>query len=88
MLPRLYMPGPALSDFIQNFWLYDGRSRLHVRERIFPSGTFELVLNLRDDELTDLQRDQFWRVQPLFRISRRGTIQRILCYLTEQKNSQ
>jgi AraC-like DNA-binding protein len=51
MLFRKYAPGPPLSDFIENFWLYDGYSRLHVRERIFPSGTFELVFNLRDDEL-------------------------------------
>lgn len=51
MLFRLYKPGPPLSDFIENFWLYDGCSPVHVRERIFPSGTFELVFNLRDDEL-------------------------------------
>jgi AraC-like DNA-binding protein len=51
MLFRIYEPGPPLSNFIQNFWLYDGCSCLHVHERIFPSGTFELVFNLRDDEL-------------------------------------
>jgi AraC-like DNA-binding protein len=51
MLFRTYKPGPPLSDFIENFWLYDYHSGLHVRERIFPSGTFELVFNLRDDEL-------------------------------------
>jgi Domain of unknown function (DUF6597) len=51
MLLRAYQPGPPLSDFIENMWLYDGYSCLHARERIFPSGTFELVFNLRDDEL-------------------------------------
>jgi AraC-like DNA-binding protein len=51
MLFRAYEPGPPLSDFIENFWLYDGYSCLHVRERIFPTGAFELVFNLRDDEL-------------------------------------
>ena len=51
MLLQAFQPGPPLSDFIENFWLYDGYSRLHVRERIFPSGTFELVFNLRDNGL-------------------------------------
>jgi AraC-like DNA-binding protein len=51
MLFRLYRPFPPLSDFIENFWLYDGYESSHLRERILPSGTFELVFNLRDDEL-------------------------------------
>jgi len=51
MLFRLYKPGPPLSDCIENFWLYDGYGSPHPRERIFPSGTFELVFNLREDEL-------------------------------------
>jgi hypothetical protein len=51
MLFRTYEPSPPLSDFIEHFWLVDGYSCLHVRERIFPTGTFELVFNLRDDEL-------------------------------------
>lgn len=51
MLFRSYRPAPPLSDFIENFWLYDGYSSPHVHERIFPSGTFELVFNLREDEL-------------------------------------
>src|SRR5262249_34344753 len=38
-------------DFIENFWLYEGYSSQYLKERIFPSGTFELVFNLRDDEL-------------------------------------
>src|SRR5215467_9861154 len=48
---RWYRPSPPLSDFIEHFWLYDGYSSAHVHERIFPTGTFELVFNLRDDEL-------------------------------------
>lgn len=51
MLFRAYKPGPPLSDFIEHFWLYDGYSSAYVHERIFPTGTFELVFNLRDDEL-------------------------------------
>ena len=51
MLFRSYKPAPPLSDFIENFWVYDGYESPHLKERIFPSGTFELVFNLRDDEL-------------------------------------
>jgi AraC-like DNA-binding protein len=51
MLFQAHRPGPPLSDFIEHFWLYDGYSSAYVHERIFPTGTFELVFNLRDDEL-------------------------------------
>lgn len=51
MLFRCYKPSRRLSDFIENFWLYDGYESPHFQERILPSGTFELVFNLRDDEL-------------------------------------
>jgi AraC-like DNA-binding protein len=44
-------PHPALSEFVEDFWLYDGYTSAHERERILPSGTFELVLNLRENEL-------------------------------------
>ena len=48
---RSYRPGRPLSDFVENFWLCDGYVSPHLRERIFPSGTFELVFNLRDGDL-------------------------------------
>lgn len=51
MLFSAYKPVSALSDFIENFWLYGGYASAHLKERIFPSGTFELVFNLREDEL-------------------------------------
>jgi len=50
MLFRSYTPAP-LSDFISDFWLYDDYAPPHFKERILPSGTIELVINLRDDEL-------------------------------------
>jgi len=40
-----------LSDFIEDLWFYEGYVPPHSRELILPSGTFELVFNLRDDEL-------------------------------------
>jgi len=51
MLFRSHTPAPPLSDFIENLWLYDGYESPNLKERIFPSGTFELVFNLRDDQL-------------------------------------
>lgn len=41
-----YKPGSPLSGFIENVWLNDGDSSPDVHERIFPSDTFALVLNL------------------------------------------
>ena len=51
MLFRSHRPGPPLSNFVENLWLYEGYDSPGHRERILPSGTFELVVNLRSDEL-------------------------------------
>lgn len=45
-----YAPVPPLGDFIERFWLCSDAPP-HPRERILPSGTIELVINLRDDEI-------------------------------------
>jgi AraC-like DNA-binding protein len=43
-------PAPPLGDCVDNFWdCTDAPS--HPRERILPSGTIELVVNLREDEV-------------------------------------
>jgi AraC-like DNA-binding protein len=44
-------PTEALSGFVDNYWLYEGYQAEHVNERILPTGTCELVINLRDNEL-------------------------------------
>jgi AraC-like DNA-binding protein len=51
MLFRTHVPGPTLRGFVHDFWLYDGYAAPHFRERIMPTGTLELVVNLREDEL-------------------------------------
>jgi AraC-like DNA-binding protein len=51
MLHLSYTPVSPLLDFVEDFWLYDGYTQPHFKERILPSGTIELVINLRDDEL-------------------------------------
>jgi AraC-like DNA-binding protein len=48
---NFYKPKPPLSKFVDNFWLYDGYEPEHKTERILPTGTLELVINLRQNEL-------------------------------------
>jgi hypothetical protein len=56
MLYRPYAPTSPLSDFVEDFWLYDDYTPRHLKERILPSGTVELAINLRDDELSIYDR--------------------------------
>ena len=47
---RTYRPGPPLTDFVEYLWaLRDAPA--HSTERIVPSGTLELVVNLHEDVL-------------------------------------
>lgn len=46
-----YKPKPPLSNFVDNFWLYEGRGADHQTESILPTGTLELAINLRQNAL-------------------------------------
>jgi AraC-like DNA-binding protein len=47
---RAYRPGPPLADFVEYLWaLHDAPA--HSTERVVPSGTLELVVNLHEDAL-------------------------------------
>jgi AraC-like DNA-binding protein len=46
-----YAPQPPLSRFVERLWLVSG-GQSPRQERILPSGTVELVVNLRDDRVT------------------------------------
>src|SRR5690242_9836539 len=48
---NFYKPKPPLSKFVDNFWLYEGYVAKHQTEPILPTGTLELVINLRHNEL-------------------------------------
>ena len=50
MLIRHYVPRPPLSDFVDLFWLYQGYTQPHHKERLLPNGSMELVVNLKDDQ--------------------------------------
>jgi AraC-like DNA-binding protein len=46
-----YKPKPPLSRFADVFWLYEDYESERRTERILPTGTLELVINLRQNEL-------------------------------------
>jgi len=50
MTPSLYFPKPPLSNVVEFFWFaeYDDPPP-HALERILPTGTVELIINLHDD---------------------------------------
>src|SRR5215510_9861443 len=48
---NFYKPEPPLSKFVDSFWLYEGYETEQRTERILPTGTLELVINLRQNEL-------------------------------------
>ena len=48
MLYRRHTPSAPLSDFIELLWLYEKPVPSHDSERVLPTGTVELVINLGD----------------------------------------
>ncbi|HEX5081742.1 MAG TPA: helix-turn-helix domain-containing protein [Blastocatellia bacterium] len=48
---NFYKPPPPLSKFVDSFWLYEGHAAEHKTERILPTGTLELAINLRQNDL-------------------------------------
>ena len=48
---NFYKPKPPLSKFVDILWLYEGNATEQKTERILPTGTLELAINLRQDEL-------------------------------------
>jgi len=48
---KFHKPKPPLSNFVDSFWLYEGPGATQQTERILPTGTLELAINLRQNEL-------------------------------------
>jgi AraC-like DNA-binding protein len=46
-----HKPGPPLSNFVENLWLFEGSGAGSAPDRILPTGTLELAINLRKNEL-------------------------------------
>lgn len=57
MFFRSVRPPQHLAEFVDNIWLYEGYEAAHTNERILPSGTIELVFNLREDEIRIYRTD-------------------------------
>jgi AraC-like DNA-binding protein len=51
MLYQRRKPRWPLSDFVELLWLYDGATPTHDRERLMPTGSMDIVINLMDDEI-------------------------------------
>ena len=51
-------PTASLAGSVENFWLYEGYEGEHANERILPTGTIELVINLRENELRIYDADR------------------------------
>ena len=48
---NFYKPKSPLSKFVDNLWLYEGKEAQQNTGRILPTGTLELVINLRQNKL-------------------------------------
>jgi AraC-like DNA-binding protein len=54
VIARVHRPGPPLGAFVECLWYYDGSGRRHARERALPTGTIDLIFNLREDRIRSL----------------------------------
>lgn len=57
MLYRCRIPRPPLDAFIQFIWLYENDPRPLAFERILPTGTAQLIVNLKEDQLRRYEPD-------------------------------
>jgi methylphosphotriester-DNA--protein-cysteine methyltransferase len=44
-----HVPAPPLSQFVSQIWLCEGYAPAHVKERILPDGSIQIVINLREN---------------------------------------
>jgi len=56
---NLYKPKQPLSKFVDTLWLYEGNASEQTTERILPTGTLELAINLRQNELRFYYAERF-----------------------------
>ncbi|MEM8532539.1 MAG: helix-turn-helix domain-containing protein [Chloroflexota bacterium] len=51
MISRSHIPQPPLNNYVDVFWLYEDYIPAHAKERVLPTGTVELSINLHDDAI-------------------------------------
>jgi len=74
-LLRVPPSSPALRPFIEWLWYFTG-DMPHARERILPTGSMQLLVNLHEDELRIYGGDDFSRVRRLRGVALSGTYAR------------
>jgi AraC-like DNA-binding protein len=57
MIARIYQPGPPLGGFVDCLWYFEGYVADHKRERALPTGTVEIVVSLRDEQMRIFEND-------------------------------
>ncbi len=56
-------PGPPLSGFVAQLWIFEGPAGPHFKERILPTGGAQLVVNLLEDSIRVYDREDPRRVE-------------------------
>jgi hypothetical protein len=51
------IPKPPLSNFVRMLWYFDGAPSSHAKERILPTGTVEIIINLKEDVMRVYDRN-------------------------------
>jgi AraC-like DNA-binding protein len=46
-------PGPPLDRFVELIWYWEGPQQAHAKERLMPTGTANIIINLAEDEVRD-----------------------------------
>lgn len=86
MLSAVHTPAAPLSTFVSNLWsLSDAPS--HARERIVPSGAFELVINLHEDEFRIYESSESERAQRFSGVMVSGAYRRFFVIDTREHAS-
>jgi AraC-like DNA-binding protein len=49
MIARTRVPKRPLSDFVCMLWYFEGYPRVHAKERILPTGTIDIIINLKEN---------------------------------------
>ena len=61
MVARVHRPAPPLAEYVACLWLQEGCSHAPIRERALPTGTAELVFDLRAERLAVYERGDLTR---------------------------
>ena len=61
MLFRVRIPPPPLDTFVESIWIYEDAPRPHALERILPTGSPNLIVNLKEDRVRRYEPDANYR---------------------------